>query len=687
MPTDYLKLFIPKLLSAIEERIMAKSQNLNTLNSLKDQLVFTDSEQHWAHKILFEQLTPDDLTEIEELGARVYENGSSSLSDLLELMESTHTFCKQNFPNFEQSIDIKELNANVNQIKQAIAKGYFLATVLSFKKHIMRSSTKSYVHCTQTTRLHKEWFIKLCDFFLDPEPNPPPALDEHSCHFSQWIDSLQAQLILHSKENAQNDIKNAMMHTHHKMHTEAQISHIHFQQSAWIKAVSHFEQLSNAFLLLDKYINEAYFNYYSNAYHYFLEFALEIREKMPELKYFLVWNKSLENHPELFFQQKRENLHIFAKDLINQLQADEFDFISIEQDEKLHIIFAPKTSENASELDDEQIINRGFLAYQRHSLGKSTGELCVNIFCLADIELTTPETFKPFINKTVRTEDLLLITHFNQQTVQQYCQEIMADKDFVHQVIELINQQKLLLFYQPIVDHTGHFMSVESLARLPFEGKHIDAERFIHLIEDYGLATELDSTVLSLLQKDIAALKTITKNVNVNLFPNSLKQTQIIDSLIALNHVCEKNGLQLIVEITEYQVVQHKATIQQLHRQYQMQFAVDDFGTGYSNLASLIDLAVDQTVQMVKIDGVMIQKIDTQLQQRNMVEFIAKMALQLGISNIVVEFVDSKKKLDILQGIPAELLYQGYYFGKAMPIQQLQNHYLANAECAPSQEQ
>jgi EAL domain-containing protein (putative c-di-GMP-specific phosphodiesterase class I) len=98
-------------------------------------------------------------------------------------------------------------------------------------------------------------------------------------------------------------------------------------------------------------------------------------------------------------------------------------------------------------------------------------------------------------------------------------------------------------------------------------------------------------------------------------------------------------------------------------KKLQVKLSMDDFGTGYSSLAYLKQLPLDQ----LKIDQSFVRDIVTDPNDAVMVQTIINMAQNFKLETIA-EGVETKEQLAFLKenGCYA---YQGYLFGKPMPIE------------------
>jgi len=228
------------------------------------------------------------------------------------------------------------------------------------------------------------------------------------------------------------------------------------------------------------------------------------------------------------------------------------------------------------------------------------------------------------------------------------------------------------LHYQPKIDlQSGEFNGVEALAR----GQHperglLPPDHFIPFAESSGLIDELTKNLLETAISDAAHWYHSDQalEVSLNLSPNNLLDN---DLPILINELLKSNKLPaqyLSLEITENAIISEpeKARDNLLAlKAMGVRSIIDDFGTGYSSLVYLRHLPVNE----IKIDKSFVIDMLRNKDDAQIVKATIRMAHDLDLL-VTAEGIESIEVSIHLQANNCDK-GQGYYFSKALPLEQL----------------
>ncbi|WP_378064671.1 putative bifunctional diguanylate cyclase/phosphodiesterase [Actinoplanes subglobosus] len=234
-----------------------------------------------------------------------------------------------------------------------------------------------------------------------------------------------------------------------------------------------------------------------------------------------------------------------------------------------------------------------------------------------------------------------------------------------------IGDGQLVLHYQPLVDaRTRRVASLEALVRWAHPQRGLlPPGAFVPQAESSDIIHQLTERVLADAVTQAARWHRggWPVPVAVNLAAPVLARDHIVT---AIRDLLAESGLPpsaLIVEITESAVMTRpEQSTDRLRaiRALGVRIAMDDFGTGYTSLALLSQLPLDE----LKLDRAFVMRVH-QRQERAIVEAVARMAGQLGLTS-VAEGVEDEQTAQTLVEMGVDLL-QGYHFSKPLPADRL----------------
>lgn len=229
-----------------------------------------------------------------------------------------------------------------------------------------------------------------------------------------------------------------------------------------------------------------------------------------------------------------------------------------------------------------------------------------------------------------------------------------------------MEEQRLLLDYQEIVPLDGRREDgarVELLLRLRDEdGRIVLPGAFLPAAERYGLMPMVDRWVIRAALTHFGQLHADGRPLQqcaINLSGASIEDEGLADFILELVAEHRVPPSRLCFEITETVAVRNLLKVVQVIerlRKAGCRIALDDFGAGMSSFGYLKNLPVD----VIKIDGSFIRDLETDPMSRTIVNAIAQIGHQRGLS-VVAEWVGNAAMIATLTGL-------GVDFGQGMAL-------------------
>jgi len=237
-----------------------------------------------------------------------------------------------------------------------------------------------------------------------------------------------------------------------------------------------------------------------------------------------------------------------------------------------------------------------------------------------------------------------------------------------------LQKKQLHLYFQIQVDNWDHPLGAEALIRWIHPGHGlVSPNEFIPLAEETGLILPIGKWVL---EAACEQLKKWQKNehtrgfvLSINVSAKQLHQADFVDMVQASVKRFDINPTLLKLELTESMLLENIensiATMNALS-EIGVLISLDDFGTGYSSLQYLKRLPLDQ----LKIDQSFVRDLVSDNSDRAIVRTIIVMAHSLNL-DVIAEGVETEEQRQLLMNKGC-IHFQGYLFGKPVPIEQFE---------------
>ena len=164
-------------------------------------------------------------------------------------------------------------------------------------------------------------------------------------------------------------------------------------------------------------------------------------------------------------------------------------------------------------------------------------------------------------------------------------------------------------------------------------------------------------------------------SIAINVSARQFQQHNFVEQLQQILARTGADPYQLKLELTESMLVDNPEDIttkMDALKTHGIKFSLDDFGTGYSSLSYLKRLPINE----LKIDKSFVNDILTDPNDAAIARMIIRLAQSMELK-VIAEGVETKEQRDWLEQEGC-FKYQGYYFGRPMPVEKF-DEYVAGA--------
>ncbi len=235
---------------------------------------------------------------------------------------------------------------------------------------------------------------------------------------------------------------------------------------------------------------------------------------------------------------------------------------------------------------------------------------------------------------------------------------------WVDEVALALSEKRFIPYFQQIIDNTTRkIVKYECLARVQLaDGSVVSPARFLPAVEEAGFLPEMGRQII---EKSLAVMAGNSYEFSINITGHELMDRELVGFLESRLNFYGIDPKRVIIEVLE-EVSLHEADIivEQLNRIKTLgcRLAIDDFGTEGSNFSRLMDLSVD----IIKIDGSFIKRLDSDEKSRQITRAIVAFAKSIGCQT-VAEFVHSEAIWHEVQGIGIDFS-QGYWISEPKAV-------------------
>ena len=225
-------------------------------------------------------------------------------------------------------------------------------------------------------------------------------------------------------------------------------------------------------------------------------------------------------------------------------------------------------------------------------------------------------------------------------------------------VEEALKADRIVLFFQPIVNREFKIVKYETLVRIYDEDKNLAPDEFLEISKIMKLYPEISKNVI---KKSFDYFRDKDVEFSINLSILDIKNDSTMSFLEDELKKDKNFSKKLTIEILENESIDDFKIFNDFIdrvKKYGVKIAIDDFGSGYSTFSNLLTIKPD----IVKIDSSIIKDIDKDRDKQALVKAIVATSKILN-SITIAEYVSSKSILETLINLEVDQ-FQGYYMGK-----------------------
>lgn len=233
-------------------------------------------------------------------------------------------------------------------------------------------------------------------------------------------------------------------------------------------------------------------------------------------------------------------------------------------------------------------------------------------------------------------------------------------------VDEIIRQQRIICYAQPIVDERGSVYAHEMLARfIQEDGSLLSPMKVFEAAKQRNRLYSLDRLCRMTAVHSSAGL---SGKIFINFIPTSIYSPQhCLQSTIQLAQQLSIEPSMFVFEVVETEKVddlEHLKSILDYYKQRGFQYALDDVGEGFST----IELLQELKPHYMKLDKGFVQGVSSCPEKQEVALKLLHAALQINAVPLA-EGVEEEADFNWLRDSGFQL-FQGYLFGRPAPVNQ-----------------
>jgi EAL domain-containing protein (putative c-di-GMP-specific phosphodiesterase class I) len=237
-----------------------------------------------------------------------------------------------------------------------------------------------------------------------------------------------------------------------------------------------------------------------------------------------------------------------------------------------------------------------------------------------------------------------------------------------------LESRQFKLYFQVQIDNSRQPLGAEALIRWQHpERGLVFPLQFIPFAEKTGLILPIGQWVIETACAQIKAWERDARTrdlvLAVNVSPKQFHQTDFVAQVRSAIQRHDINPILLKLELTESLLLDNvESTIDTMNalKEIGVKHSLNNFGTGYSSMQYINRLPLDQ----IKIDQTFVSNITSDKSDKAIVHTIIAMAQSMDL-DVIAEGMETEEQRQLLMDKGCTN-FQGFLFGKPMPIEQFE---------------
>lgn len=255
--------------------------------------------------------------------------------------------------------------------------------------------------------------------------------------------------------------------------------------------------------------------------------------------------------------------------------------------------------------------------------------------------------------------------------------QITNNFKLINEIKKACEKNLFIPYYQPQVlvkqDGTKKIVSYEALVRWQHaERGFLTPYHFIDVAERSGTIVQIS---YSILRQACETIKNFVREgfrdfvISVNLSTKQINNDAFLKTLKTIFDETKVETKYLELEITETDLLAYNEVILSKCielKKMGIKISIDDFGVAFASFNYIKRLPIDK----MKIDKSFVDKIGKDARTEEILHILIDFAKACGLQ-VVIEGVEEKEQLDFLLKRNDNIIIQGYYFYKPLPLKDL----------------